>query len=162
MLAPIIMMALVGKLATAADLTVTATVPAPMPSGAPLITSVADGSTTTQGQVLVEGTCPTIDPAVIIAIYDNGVLVGSAECTVDGTFSVPVSLSVGSHTLTAVIVTITGEIGASSPAVTIARIVPSHGGSTAPMPDRLPWQIQISLACRPCLYILSKRMPTCS
>lgn len=136
MLTPIIMMALTGRLATAADLAVTATVPAPMPSGTPLITSIANGSSTTQSQVAVEGTCPTIDPAIIIAIYDSGTLVGSAECTIDGTFSVVVSLSVGLHTLTAVIVTITGETGASSPEVMITRILPPGGtGSVAPTPD---------------------------
>ncbi len=121
MLAPIFMMALVGQLAQASDYMVTATVPASMPSGAPTITTPADGSTIKIADIEISGTCPVIDPAIIITIYDGTTFIGSGQCSVDGTFSVPVSLSVGTHTIVATVVTFTGQTGASSQPVTVIR-----------------------------------------
>lgn len=120
MIAPIAMLALVSHLnAQASDLLVTATVPAPMPSGAPVITTPEDNTTVQSGQMTVSGTCPVIIPAVIITINDSDTLIGSGMCTPDGTFSVPVSLDYGTHTLVAVVTTITGQTGASSNQVSV-------------------------------------------
>lgn len=114
-------MALVGRLVGASDLSVTATVPAPMPIGAPSITSIPNNSSTIEAETIVSGLCPVIIPAIIVAIYDGDVLVGSSQCTAAGRFSLPVSLSIGTHTLVAIVVTITGERGESSATVTVTR-----------------------------------------
>lgn len=123
------MLALVGPLVLASDYEVTATVPAPMPTGAPEITSPTDGSVVYASTITVSGTCPVITPAVIIAIYDGSSFVGSTICSAAGNFSVPVSVSFGEHLLVARVVTITGEVGQSSSSVKVTR------ASSTPVPD---------------------------
>lgn len=119
------MMALVDQLSVAAsDFTVNATVPAPMPDGAPSITGPQINDMPYAAEKVITGTCPVITPSVIIAVYDNGVLIGSSVCGADGTFSLPVSLDYGTHVLVATIFTITGERGESSTEVTITRLSP--------------------------------------
>ena len=129
MLVPVIMLALVGRLVFASDYEVTATVPAPIPSGAPVITSPTDGSTVHTNTITVSGTCPVITPAVVIAIYDGSSLIGSAICSAAGDFSVPISLPYGEHSLVATVVTITGGIGQSSAPVKVTR------ADSKPIPD---------------------------
>jgi hypothetical protein len=132
MLVPIIAMALVQQVVGASDLVVSAKIPAPMPTGAPVIVSPTDGTTIHSGDVVVSGTCPVITPAIIVAIYDGDTLIGSVQCGADGTFSVPVTLSFGTHTLVATVVTITNDIGASSQPVTV--IYPEPVTSTPSKP----------------------------
>ncbi|MFZ2544851.1 MAG: hypothetical protein WAW80_02655 [Candidatus Saccharimonadales bacterium] len=133
MLAPIIMMALVGQLATAVDYQVTAVVPAVMPDGAPVITSPKDNSSINSGQVQITGTCPTSQPLVIIAIYDNDVLAGSGQCMADGTFSVSITLYVGNNTIVAIMHTMTGQIGAKSTIININRVSSIHQSFGIPL-----------------------------
>lgn len=121
---PAFMMAMVGNLAIASDLTITATVPAPIPGGAPTITQPLTNSTINASSVVVSGTCPVIIPAVVITIYDGTEIAGSNQCNVSGLYSVPISLSYGTHTLVATVVTITNQTGESSLPVTITRPAP--------------------------------------
>ena len=108
-------MTLVDKLDVAAsNLMVTATVPAPIPDGAPIITTPMDGATVQTQNITVSGLCPVITPAVIITIYNDNVFAGSAICSADGKFSVPIVISYGDHTLLAKVVTITGGEGKTS------------------------------------------------
>lgn len=102
------------RVATADDLLVTATVPAPIPVGAPVFTAPDDNIVTDKPSIDFEGTCPVITPAVIIALYDGTTLLGSGLCRNDGTFSVTASLTSGAHTIVATVVTITGDNGESS------------------------------------------------
>ncbi|MDB5177252.1 MAG: hypothetical protein JWN75_920 [Candidatus Saccharibacteria bacterium] len=129
MLVPIIAMALVEQAAGASDLRVSAKIPAPMPAGAPAITSPVDNATSNSSNLVVSGTCPIITPAVIIALYDGETLIGSGQCSVNGTFSLPVTLSFGKHVLVATVVTITDDVGASSSPVTVTY--PEPAASTA-------------------------------
>lgn len=123
MLAPIGLMAFVDQMAGASEMVLSASVPAPIPSEAPVITSPAANSTVHTKDITVIGTCPVIAPAVIIAIYDNGSLAGSTQCSGDGKFSVPVSLTPGVHSLLATVVTITGDKGLSSQPVNVTYVL---------------------------------------
>jgi hypothetical protein len=134
MLLPVIALALVDRLDVAAsDLVVSASVPAAIPADPAVITSPNDGETILTREVAVNGTCPVISPAIIVAIYNNGALAGSASCTASGTFSVPITLSYGTNALVPKVVTITGDIGASGPTVTVTFPTAfnnySYGGS---------------------------------
>jgi hypothetical protein len=133
MLMPIGIMALVDQLNVAAsDFTVNATVPAPMPEGVPVITTPQPNDTGQDAGTVMSGTCPIITPAVIIAVYDNGSLIGSTICNSDGTFLLPVALDYGTHTLIATIFTITGEKGTSSNEITFTRVYPQSPGIAVP------------------------------
>lgn len=136
LLLPMFMLVLVGQLDASAsdDLAVNAVVPAPIPSGAPVITSPANNTTTQLGQITASGTCPVMTPAVIIALYDNSTLVGSSNCQTDGTFSVVISLTAGTNTLVATVMTITGGTGASSQPVTVTYQPPVTSPSPSPQP----------------------------
>lgn len=119
MLLPIGLMALIDQMAGASELMVNASVPAPIPSESPVITKPASNTTVYSRDLTVVGTCPVVSPAVIITIYDNQALVGSTRCGSDGSFSVPVSLTLGQHSLVATILTITGDTGPSSQPVIV-------------------------------------------
>lgn len=132
---PILMLTLVERLnVTASELLVSATVPAEMPSGNAVITSPKDGDTMLSRDITVSGTCPVISPAIIVAIYRNDVMAGSAVCTSGGTFSVLIRLAYGANTLVPRIVTITGEQGASGPAVTVK--LPAPLSPSKPQPSQ--------------------------
>jgi hypothetical protein len=138
MLAPILMLALVSDLQAHADdtITVSATVPANIPSGNPTIDSPLDGVTLSAANVTVSGTCPVITPAIIIAIYDNGTLTSSVQCQVDGTYSVSTPLIYGLNSLVATVKTVTnGTGGSSSPPVKVTRPTPP---APSPSPSSHP------------------------
>lgn len=126
LLLPIIAVPLVDGMRAHADqvLSVTATIPAPIPPGYPTIDAPASGETTASDTVTVSGTCPVISPAIIIAVYRNLLLAGSAQCDAGGEYSVPISLENGENTLVATVVTITNGIGNSSDEVIINKLVP--------------------------------------
>lgn len=130
MLAPIGMMALVDQMsAQASDYVVTAMVPAPLPIEAPVITSPRNDTIVTTQELVVQGVCPVVSPAVLITIYENDVLLGSTVCGSDGTFTVPVSLTLGTHTIQAKVLTITGQTGASSDSIRVTYKLPSVSGT---------------------------------
>lgn len=116
LLLPILMLPLINNMNAYANevLSVTATVPAPIPAGYPTIDVPAKGSSTTSDIVTVSGRCPVITPAIIIAIYRNSLLAGSVQCDSGGGYSVPISLEPGQNKLVATVVTITNGIGNSS------------------------------------------------
>lgn len=119
------LMFMTDRVARADDLLVTATVPAPIPAGAPAFTAPADNTTTQDPSVDFAGTCPVISPAVIIALYEGTTLLGSGLCQNDGTFAVTASLSSGAHTIVATVVTITGDTGESSVPVHVTYTPPA-------------------------------------
>jgi len=103
-----------GRIANADDLQVNATVPAPIPAGAPVFTAPPDGTVTDNPSVTFEGTCPVITPAVIITLYDGPTLIGSGPCLADGTFRITATIAEGARVIVATVVTITNENGESS------------------------------------------------
>ena len=124
--------------ARAADLSVTATVPAPIPTGKPIFTMPTDGTTVEDPDVHFEGICPVIDPAIIITLHDGSTLLGSGVCQPDGTFGIDATLYEGTRSIVATVVTITGGAGESSDPLTITYkpksppIVPSPGTPSTP------------------------------
>jgi hypothetical protein len=111
--------------ATADDLAVYASIPAPIPPDPAVITNPTEGETVSNPTVIVEGTCPDITPHVLVAILDNGEQVASVACDNTNHFSVPIVVSPGSHTLVARVYTITGDAGQDSVPVHFAYIVPT-------------------------------------
>lgn len=133
-----ILIGLTGRIASASDLIVTATVPAPIPVGAPVFTTPTEGSTTNASSVQFAGTCPVINPAIIVALYEGSTLLGSGVCHTDGTFQVTASLSSGAHTIIATIVTITGDSGESSTPFHVTYTVPTPATPTTPTEPSMP------------------------
>jgi len=121
-----------SQMVRASDYVVTATVPAPIPIGTPVITSPPDGTTITTPNVTIEGTCPIILPAIIITLHDGSTLLGSGQCTPIGTFIIPLSLQERTYSIVATVVTITGDNGESSLPFTLTYKAPTPIGSTNP------------------------------
>lgn len=136
------MMALVQNLnASALDLGVSASVPAPIPGGSPVITSPTNNTVTTNSSVKVSGTCPVIVPPILIVIYRDSNSVGSTNCTPGGSFSLNVPLTLGKNNLLAQVQTITGGIGNSSSVILVTRntlTTPSSPPSSEPGPISTP------------------------
>jgi len=106
--------------------------PAPIPTDAPVITDPLNGTIVTKPTIPVSGTCPIIDPSVIIALLDNGTQVGSTPCASDGSFTLSMQVTTGEHTLVARVYTITGDAGQDSTPVHITtHIPPIIGGLSA-------------------------------
>lgn len=127
-----VLVALVDRTAQAATLEVSATVPAPIPTEAPVITSPVDGQIVHTADVEFKGSCPVVTPAVIIALYENATLLGSTPCEADGSFHLTVSLTPGSHLVTARVVTITGQFGQSSTPVHVTYTLLTPTPATPP------------------------------
>lgn len=122
LLTPIAMLALVDHMSVlASDYVVTATVPANMPSGAPVIVSPKNGDVINMRTVAVKGTCPVANTISVIAIYNNDMYVGSSLCGSDGRFTVTVPIMYDINKLVAKVITITGANGESSAPVIVAR-----------------------------------------
>jgi hypothetical protein len=143
-----VFMVLLSNAAKAADIIVTGRIPAPIPVGAPVITSPVDGLITTTTPLTVSGTCPVISPAIIITLHDGSDMLGSGQCTVDGTFSISIPLVEHTYSIVATVVTITDDTGESSTPITVTYklppppVVPSKpttgtsGGNPRPTPTQ--------------------------
>lgn len=105
-------------------LSVTATVPAPLPTEASTITDPADGSTSTTAVIDVRGNCQILTPPTTVAIYDNDLLKGSAPCGPDGTYSAQITLIPGANSLKTRTVTITGGYGPDGSASLVTYLPP--------------------------------------
>ena len=113
----------------AASYTVNAKVPAaPLTEGA-VITSPADGLTTSTNSVVVSGTCPDTS---YVTLMRNGIFSGVSACAVDHTFSISTALAEGANLLVAQDYNITDDPGPATPEITVNYAPPpSSGGSTA-------------------------------
>lgn len=109
------------------DFGVSGTVEAPIPASAPIISSPAADSNVSGTSALVTGSCPMVTPQAVVGISVDGTASGTGACDTNNDFSVPVTLTSGSHKLTATALTVTGQTGpTSSP-----EQVQVKGGSTA-------------------------------
>lgn len=125
MLVPILAMSLVNHMdAMAEDLTVTATVAAPIPDDPPVIETPPPSVPPTTEEIVVSGSCPVVEPAIIVTVYRNGTFVGSDECSPAGNFAVVAPLVYGINTFVAKILTITGGTGETSIEITVTRKAP--------------------------------------
>lgn len=114
------------------DLTVTARIPAPIPTDPAVITNPLDGFVSNQSNLTVDGTCPVITPNVVVAIIDNGTMAGSAPCDDAHEFSVSITLDPGTNALIARVYTITYDPGHDSDTVTVTYNTSSGGSITPP------------------------------
>lgn len=128
----------IERVAQAETLAVSATVPAPIPSTAPAFSPKFSVFKTNKSLLLITGTCPVITPAVIIALYSGPTLLGSGTCQPDGTFSVEVALQPGEQTITAQVVTITGQTGLSSDPIVITYTPPPTPSPETPTTPTSP------------------------
>lgn len=87
-----------GARAGADSLTVTATVPAPLPSLPALITSPVNGEHVDTNEITVQGTCS--NDTAYVEIYRNNTFAGADLCT-NGTFSLVITLIPGANILQA-------------------------------------------------------------
>ncbi len=122
----------IERAASADNLLVSATVPAPIPAGVPTIITPVNGATFTTSPIAFSGECPVITPAVIIQFIEGSDVLGSIPCQTDGTFSTSLAVSAGQHTITAQVITITGQTGQSSDPVSITYAPPLPATPTEP------------------------------
>ena len=100
----------------AADIQVTAKVPAPLPTGPAVITTPLDQSETSEAVVQVEGTC---SPNTAYVVIDrDSVMAGNAPC-IGGRFTLQVTLLPGKNTLVAHSFSSTDDEGPVSSPVTV-------------------------------------------
>jgi hypothetical protein len=115
---------------TADSLYVYATVPAPIPTTAPVITSPQNGAVASVG-LSVTGSCPITVPPVVIVIALDDVEVGSTPCNAGG-FTFPLVITPGGHSLQALAYTITGDRGPDS-----AKVYISYSADANQAPGRI-------------------------
>lgn len=117
------------KSASADSYVVSATVPAPIPTISAEIVSPLDGSISTSNNVVIKGTCPIVNPAIVVEIYRNGDFLGSAGCSNTGEFSGTFFLLYGQNIFTPKIITITNDYGPVGTGKTITYPAPSMSQS---------------------------------
>ena len=122
---------LIGKSASAADYVLNARVAAPLPTVAPKITTPAPNSTVSNPNIVISGTCPIIEPAIVVVLYRGDTMLGSAGCSSAGKFLGSFSLIEGNNIITPKLVTITTDAGPVGESVNIAYVKPSD---TSPSP----------------------------
>ena len=102
------------------DIQVTATVPAPLPSGPALITYPHDQNRFTSSAITVLGTCPN---DTYVDLFRNDIFAGVAWCT-SGTFTIPITLLPGANKLQARVFNITNNEGPASVPITVFYDLP--------------------------------------
>lgn len=117
--------------ATADDIYIYASNPAPIPADPASITAPHDGDTVYKSTVPVSGTCPQMSPLGVVLLLDNGVQAGSAPCNDNFSFALPIVVTPGQHKLVARIYTSTGDPGTDSTPVDITYLAPSAVTSEA-------------------------------
>lgn len=82
------------------SIVVTANVPAPLPTVAPVITYPVNNANIAYSSTVVRGTCQILSPASIIALYRGDTLLGSTICSNAGTFKLSIDLIDGQNMVT--------------------------------------------------------------
>lgn len=116
--------------AVASSYQVQATVPYPAPSQAAVFDPGYDGSTVSNAQVTLTGTCQVQNPADVVVIVRGSTTLGSTVC--NGTFSLQVMLVEGSNTLVARTFNASMVAGPDSQPITMTLQLPP---SVTPTPD---------------------------
>lgn len=99
--------------------TVTASVPAPLPTTPSTIDSPLSNSEVVKSAITVLGKCQILNPAVIVSIYNNGQPAGSTSCSVSGSYSIEITLAQGVNLLVAKTFSITNDEGPASIPVSV-------------------------------------------
>jgi hypothetical protein len=85
-----------------------------MPTSAPTITEPSADATIAGSSVLVIGSCPLITPQVVVSVSVDGTQAGTSACDSRNDFSIPISVTPGSHQIVASVITISGQKGLTS------------------------------------------------
>lgn len=110
---------LLGASASADTYDVNASVPYKAPTQAATIASPVENAVFQDIQQTVTGTCQQQNPAMVVSIWRNGVVLGSVGC-VSGSFSLTVMLQIGQNTLVAKTANVSGIYGPDSTLRTVA------------------------------------------
>lgn len=122
------------KMARADSYNVNAIVPAPLSTEPAVITNPSDSTVVRQPNVRFSGSCPVINPPLIVVLYDGSSIVGSQYCATDGTFSILVGLTPGHHSIVPQIMNFTGQMGTAGKAVLITYIAPIASDASPAVP----------------------------
>ena len=123
------------------------------PTVAATITTPGNGASFSSSPITVSGICTT---GLLVQIYNNGVMVGSAMCT-GNSFSLQVSLFAGTNELTAIMYDDLEQGGPTSNIVTVnytdsnigafgqmITLTSSYGRRSAPSGSELTWPLQLT------------------
>lgn len=123
------------------------------PTQSATITTPGSGASYNTSPITVSGICPT---GLLVEVYNNEVLVGAVMCE-NGSFSLQVSLFVGTNELSAIVYDELGQAGPRSNIVTVNYSSPSfaafgqmitltssYGRRSAPAGETLTWPLQLS------------------
>ena len=123
------------------------------PTTAATITTPGNGASFSSSPITVSGICTT---GLLVQIYNNGVMVGSAMCT-GNSFSLQVSLFAGTNELTAIMYDDLEQGGPTSNIVTVnytdsnigafgqmITLTSSYGRRSAPSGSELTWPLQLT------------------
>ncbi|HSW66924.1 MAG TPA: PKD domain-containing protein [Bacillota bacterium] len=102
--------------ALAGSYDLTATVPAPLPTGPAVITSISDQQHVSSTPITLNGTCP---PQSYVKLYRNAAFSGVAQCSAGQVFQIQTALSNGANQLQAKVFNATDTEGPQSSALTI-------------------------------------------
>jgi hypothetical protein len=120
-----------GATAFADTYNVNASVPYEAPSQPAVITTQTEGKVFRDVQQTIAGTCQVQNPASVVSIWRNGIVLGSVGC-VSGTFSLPVMLQIGQNTIVVKTANASGLYGPDSPTRTI---MVEHPVTAKPLPS---------------------------
>lgn len=123
------------------------------PTQGATITTPGNGASFSTSPITVSGICPN---DLLIQVYNNGVMVGAVMCT-GGSFSVEVTLFVGTNELSVVVFDSLDQPGPTSNVVTVTytntnftafgqliTLTSSYGRRAAPAGSQLTWPIQLT------------------
>jgi hypothetical protein len=125
----------------------------PPPKVGATISTPGNGASFSTSPITVNGICPN---DLLVEIYDNGVMVGSAMCN-NGSFSLQVSLFAGTNELSAIVYDELNQAGPTSNIVTVSytdtrftafgalvTLTSSYGRRSAAAGTELGWPLQLS------------------
>lgn len=123
------------------NITVSGIMPAAAPKTAAVITSPLHGSRFSSSPISIRGTCGA---GLIVKIFRNTDFAGAGTCSAVGTFNIPVSLVIGTNTLSALNYDLLGQAGPSTPGITV-YFIPKQNKPRAPEALPTPDEFLFSL-----------------
>lgn len=109
--------------------TVTATVLGPPPTTPAVITAPSGNITVGVTPLVVSGTC---GPGLEVRLTNNGILVGTTTCALDGTFTINISLNEGINNLAVLNFDTLNQAGPASATITVTVRSPQVTTPTQP------------------------------